>query len=299
MANTIALAERYTPLLDEIYGVAAKTAILEKSTQVEPNWDGSNQIRVYKLSFDAGLGNYDRTNGYSKGNVTGSWQTMTLTQDRSKEFSVDAMDNDETLDLTVGNLFNEYIKGYITPEVDAYRFAKMAGTANVTVNNAAVNANSVLGLIDNAQTTLTDAGVPTEGRIMFMNSTVYNLLKNNTVTNMRFSDGSDMNRHFKMFDNMEVVLVPQTRFYDSITIDANNGYSVVVNEANNQVIDSKNIQFMIVDPKAVVAVKKHVKLRIFSPAENQDLDAYKIQYRLYHDCFVYDNKVKGIYVQKA
>ena len=299
MANSLALAERYAPLLDEIYGASAKTAILEKSTQVEPNFDGSNQVRVYRLTFGAGLGNYDRTNGYSKGDVTGAWQVMTLTQDRGKEFTVDAMDNDETLDLTVGNLFNEYLKGYVTPEVDAYRFAKIAGTNNVTTNNAAVNATSVVSLIDAGQASLTDAGVPTEGRIIFMNTTVYNLLKSNAVTNMRFADGSDIDRHFKIFDGMEVVQVPQTRFYDSISVDANNGYGVVVNAANNQVIDSKNIQFMIVDPKAVVAVKKHVKLRIFTPDENQDLDAYKIQYRLYHDCFVYAQKVSGIYVQKA
>jgi len=82
-------------------------------------------------------------------------------------------------------------------------------------------------------------------------------------------------------------------------MSATNGYSVVVNSANNQVIDTKNLQFLICDPQAIIAVKKHVKLRVFVPDENQSLDAYKIQYRLYHDCFVYDQKVKGIYVQKA
>ena len=41
------------------------------------------------------------------------------------------MDDEETLDLTVANLFSEYMKGYITPEVDAYRFSKIASTANI------------------------------------------------------------------------------------------------------------------------------------------------------------------------
>ena len=209
------------------------------------------------------------------------------------------MDDEETLDLTVANLFSEYMKGYITPEIDAYRFAKIASANNVFSNTSAVNNTSVLKLIDQAQTTLTDAGVPTEGRVIFMNSTVYNLLKNNAATAMRFADGSDINRHFKTFDGMEVVLVPQTRFYDSIAIDANNGYGVVVNSSNTAVVDSMNIQFIICDPKAVIAVKKHAKLKIFDPDANQDKDQWKIQYRIYHDCFVPENKAKGIYVQKV
>jgi hypothetical protein len=299
MANTIALATKYQPILDEIYSAGIKTAIFEQGALVDANFDGGNAVKVYSLSFDSGLGNYDRTNGYNTGNVTGAWQTLTLTQDRSKELCVDRMDDEETLDLTVANLFSEYMKGYITPEIDAYRFAKIASANNVVSNTAAVNNTSVLKLIDQAQTTLTDAGVPTEGRVIFMNSTVYNLLKNNAATAMRFADGSDINRHFKTFDGMEVVLVPQTRFYDSIAIDANNGYGVVINSSNTSVVDSMNIQFIICDPKAVIAVKKHAKLKIFDPDANQDKDQWKIQYRIYHDCFVPENKAKGIYVQKV
>lgn len=299
MANTIALVTKYQPILDEIYSAGIKTAILEGSSIVQPSFDNSNAVKVYSLSFSAGLGKYDRTNGYSAGDITGSWETLALTQDRSKELSVDRMDDDETLDMTVANLFSEYMKAHVTPEVDAYRFSKMASANNVVSSSAAVNANSVVGLIDTAQSTLTDAGVPAEGRVIFMNSTVYNLLKNSTVTNIRFADGSNLDRHFKTFDGMEVVLVPQTRFYDAITVDANNGYGVVINSANTAVVDSMNIQFIVCDPKAVVAVKKHVKLKVFTPDENQTKDQWKFQYRLYHDCFVPANKVKGIYVQKA
>ena len=303
MANSIALATKYAKILDELYDVGVKTAILEGSTPVDTTFDGGNTVKIYSLSFDAGLGNYDRTNGYSKGNVTGAWQTMLLTQDRSKEFSVDSMDDDETLDLTAGNLFSEYMKGYISPEVDAYRFAKIASTNNVSMNNAAVNANSVVSLVNAAEESLTNNGTPEERRVFFMNTTVYNLLKENATAKNRFvdKDNSDgtIDSRFTTFDGMPVIKVPQTRFYDSITIDANNGYSVVVNASNSAEILSKNIQFLICDKQAIVAVKKHVKLRVFTPDENQSLDAYKIQYRLYHDCFVYDQKVKGIYVQKS
>jgi hypothetical protein len=36
--------------------------------------------------------------------------------------------------------------------------------------------------------------------------------------------------------------------------------------------------------------------KVFDPDTNQEKDAWKFQYRLYHDAFAYENKVKGIYV---
>jgi hypothetical protein len=37
-------------------------------------------------------------------------------------------------------------------------------------------------------------------------------------------------------------------------------------------------------------------MKVFDPDVNQAKDAWLFQYRLYHDAFVYDNKVKGIYL---
>ena len=56
---------------------------------------------------------------------------------------------------------------------------------------------------------------------------------------------------------------------------------------------------MIVHPSAVVQVNKFMLPKIFSPDENQKMDAWLFQFRLYHDAFVYDNKVKGVYLHKA
>ena len=64
--------------------------------------------------------------------------------------------------------------------------------------------------------------------------------------------------------------------------------------------DGKDINFMIVYPQALVQAKKFVMPKIFSPDENQKMDAWLFQFRLYHDAFVYENKAKGVYVsQKA
>ena len=36
--------------------------------------------------------------------------------------------------------------------------------------------------------------------------------------------------------------------------------------------------------------------RIFSPEENQKADAWKFDYRIYHDAFVLPNKLSGVYL---
>lgn len=62
---------------------------------------------------------------------------------------------------------------------------------------------------------------------------------------------------------------------------------------------AKAINFMLLDRKAVLQAKKFALPKIFTPDENQSKDEWKFQFRLYHDCFVYENKAKGIYVHTA
>ena len=74
MANTFELAQKYLPLLDEVYKASSRTAILD-ATKVDIV--NGNTIKVFKTSMD-GLGDYDRNKGYTDGEVAGSWETLTL-----------------------------------------------------------------------------------------------------------------------------------------------------------------------------------------------------------------------------
>lgn len=87
-ANTIALAERYLPILDEVYKYASRSAVLDN-----PNvqFVGGNAVKVYKTAMD-GLADYSRNGGYVNGAVNGTWETMTLSQDRGRSFQIDRMD---------------------------------------------------------------------------------------------------------------------------------------------------------------------------------------------------------------
>ncbi len=295
MANTIALAQTYLPMLDEVYAVSSRTAILD-ATKVDIL--NGNTIKVFKTSMD-GLGNYDRNDGYTNGDVTGVWETLTLSKDRGRSFQVDRMDNEETLDMAFGTLAGEFIRTKVAPEIDAYTFAKIAGTENILSANADIEVGStdVPKLINIAEMEMNEGEAPSEGRILFISETAYAGLREKIVRSVS-NEATGINHDVEMYDGMRVIRVPQSRFYTAITMHdgktsgqtaggfagASNGYK---------------INFMIVHPSALTKVVKHALPRIFTPDQNQKADAWKFDYRIYHDTFVYDNKVKGIYLHRG
>lgn len=294
MANNIALAEKFVPLLDEVYKAASKSSILDTPAE-QLQFINANTVNRFKIAM-TGLGDYDRNGGFVQGSVTGSWEAMTLSQDRGTSFNVDAMDNEETLGMAFGKLSGEFIRTQVAPEIDAYTFANIAGTSGISTGTAAdivVGTTDVAALLNAAQLTLNENEVPREGRILFISETAYGALKSNL--NRAILNGENgINDEITMYNGMRVVTVPQSRFYSGITLydgssqgETDGGY-VGTSGAHN-------INFLIVHPSAIVKVAKHVKPRIFAPDVNQGADAWKFDYRIYHDSFVEENKVDGVY----
>lgn len=277
MANTINLVTKFQPLLDEVYQAASLTTDLENSAV---KFDGSKTVKVLKLTVPA-LGTYTRNTGYTAGDVTADWEAFTLEQDRGTEFSVDAMDDEETLNMTFGNASSEFIRRSVVPQVDAYRFAKMAGAEGVGTASAAITTGeAAIKAIGVGMTAMDEAEVPAEGRILYITPTLKGLI--DELDN--YKSKACLQRFAK------IVIVPQSRFYSGVTID-DKGFK----KAEGAV----NLNFEIVEPKAAFAVAKHKKLRVFDPDTNQKRDDYLFQYRLYHDMFVYPQKAAGIYVHKS
>jgi hypothetical protein len=291
MANTIALAERFLPILDGIYKKASLTSRLDALDE-RVRFVGANKIEVFKTAMN-GFGDYSRANGFPKGSVTSGWEDYTLAVDRGISLDIDAMDNEETLGMAFGTLQSEFIRTQEVPEVDAYRFAKLAGTTGI---NAATPADITVGttdcpaLIDDAEEVLGDDEVPEDGRLLYVSEKFYAGIKAKTTRIL--ANENNVQREIEVFNGMEVIRVPKGRFNTAITLNngaTNFGFTV----------GGYPINFMIIAPSAVFSVLKHREPRIFEPAVNQDKDAWKFDLRLYHDIFVYDNKVKGIYLHRA
>lgn len=296
MANSIALAAKYLPLLDEVYKKASLTSRFDVTGE-RVRFTGANTVEVYKTSMD-GLGNYSRNNGFVDGDVTGTWEALTLSKDRGRSFMIDSMDNEETLGMAFGTLAGEFMRTLVVPELDAFRFAKMAGTTGINTGTAKDLAASddIPGLIDEAEAVLGDDEVPKEGRIIYVSETCYKFLKQDITRYLANENG--VNREVLMYDNMEVIPVPAGRFNTAITLYDG---STSGQEAGGFVptAGGYKINFMIVHPSALVQVTKHAPLRVFEPSVNQKADAWKFDYRIYHDLFVLANKVKGIYLHRG
>lgn len=294
MANSFVLAQEYLPLLDEVYKASSRTAVLD-ATKVDIV--NGNTVKVFKTSMD-GLGNYDRNKGYTSGDVTGTWETLTLSKDRGRSFMIDRMDNEETLDMAFGTLAGEFIRTKVAPEIDAYTFAKIAGATNIlkaTPADITVGTTDVPSLINAAEKDMNEAEVPYENRLLFISETAYAGLREKIVRTVQ-NDVLGINHDVETYDSMRVIRVPQSRFYTAITLHD----GVTSSQTAGGYIGTKTsgypINFMIVHPSAVTKVVKHALPRIFTPDENQTADAWKFDYRVYHDTFVFDNKANGVYL---
>ena len=295
MANSIALAAKYLPLLDEVYKRESKTARFDASG-ARVQFTGANTVNYYKTAMD-GLGNYGRNTGFVDGDVTGTWEPLTLTKDRGRSFAVDSMDNEETLGMAFGTLAGEFMRTQVIPELDAYRFAKMAGTTGISAANADITSSTdVADLIDSADQVMSDNEVPKEGRVIFMSESAYKQFKGNITRYLANENG--VSREVEMYNGMEVVTVPTGRFQTAITLYDG---STSGQEAGGFIptTGGYKINFLIVHPSAIVQITKHAPIRIFEPSVNQKMDAWKFDYRIYHDMWVLDNKVKGIYLHRA
>ena len=287
MANSIELAKKFVPIIDGVYKAESVTNGMDAATRAD--FTGVNEVKVLKTST-TGLGDYSRESGYPKGDVTAAWETLTLTEERGKEISVDRMDDEETLGLTFGTVTGEFMRLHVIPELDAYRFAKYASATGINKATAAVlTKDTIIAAIDEAVRQLNADEVPLAGRRLYINSDLQPVL-NAALSRQWGSDGT-VNTVLAGYNSMPITWVPPTRFYTAITLNdgsTNWGYAKAAGAAD--------INFMIIYPPAILQVVKFSLPKIFDPDTNQDKDAWKFQFREYHDAFVYDNKVKGLYL---
>ena len=284
MANAITLIEKYVPLLDQVYAFASCSAILDTPKALVRETADAKTVLIAETSM-SGLGNYSRADGFEQGDLSLVWKSYTFEYDRGRSFHIDAMDDAETMGLAFGSLASEFIRTKVTPEIDAVRFAKYAANAGETVAATLTNKTTV-SAIATAEVAMEEKEVALENCVLFVTPTVAGYVKDDTEHFQRtLVPSENPNRNFGSFDGMPIVKVPQTRFYTAVTLG--NGYA--------KGADAKDINFMIIDRAAVIQLIKHGKIRVFDPDTNQSADAYKVDYRVYHDAWVLNNKKNGIY----
>ena len=180
-------------------------------------------------------------------------------------------------------------------EVDAYVFSKLAGTTGISSASGAIaSAAAMITAIDTAEAQMDNDEVPYEGRILYISPAGYAQLKGGIERRIINSE-DNVNMNVEFYDDMRIIRVPSGRFNTAITLNAPTTAAGV----GGYTATGDDINFMIVHPSAVMKVMKHRVSNVFTPAQNIEADAYRVNFRFYHDVFVLPQKVKGIYVHHA
>lgn len=292
MANSIELVNKMLPLIDEVYKSAAKSTILEAPAEFVRETSDANTVKIAKLNM-VGLGNYNKETGFPVGDVNLEWETHQFTNDRGRRFSVDRMDDVESFGLISSRMVGEYLRRFVVPEIDAYRFSKIASASGAVNVQATLDNTTVKKAVDTAIVDLQEKEIDTEQLVFFMTPTVAQLLSDNITRSTSNGDRSIENR-IETYNGIQIIRVPQTRLYKGITLDPGSSSSTGGYKKTDST--GADINFILMDRGAAYNVTKLNVAKFITPDQNQNKDAYQFDFRLYHDTFVLENKVKGIYV---
>lgn len=292
--NTIALAVEYMAVLDAIYKAEAKTLEMEAPEWLKRAGATAKSILIPKVTVQ-GLKDYSRSTGFLVGDNTFEWETHTYAIDRGIEFSVDKADDMETIDSAFAFFSREFMRTQVVPEIDAYRFATLAGRATGSaVVEEDLTANTALQSWDTAIQYIEDTEIPKNTLLCYMSSEVKKYVKQSNLITREFMTQTgflSINREVEVIDGMPIKVIPRGRFYTQITLQTGGSAGYI-----KTAVTGRDINYMMVDPMAALSDKKIDDLVIFDPMTNQDARSWKFQYRVYHDIFTPDNKVPGIYL---
>lgn len=295
MANTVTKAAIYTPILDEVIAAGLTSAPLTAGAS-RIKYNGGNTVKIAKLSVD-GYSDYSRSNGYPAGDAVLSWEDHLITMDRGVAFNIDVMDEDETQQtLSATNIIAEFGRTRSVPELDSYRYSKIFQSIvdDTTVRYGYYNPDgaTILGTLQGNIADIQNVIGEQEPLICFISGTAFKALTQSTqlskqlgVQNVTGANG--VTTKIYDVDGVRLIPVPSARMKTEYTFGTK-GYTAKK--------WAQDMNWIIISPNAAVAFMKHNKMKIISAEDNQDADAEKILARMYHDCWVYDNKHDAIYV---
>ena len=287
---SIALRKEYLTALDEVLKYASITGNLSAPSDVVKAGANANEILIPKMTID-GLADYSRTGGYVQGDISLEYETVACDFDRGRRFSIDAVDNMETANVLYANLAKEFIRTKVAPEMDAYRFAKIAGTSGIGTTDGAVldTGAKVLAALRVAVSAMDEAEVPKEDRVLYITTTLLGLVEDLDTTKSRAVLNS-----FK-----EIRTVPQARFYTAITQYDGTTSGQTAGGYIKDASTGKDINFLVVWEPAIITYSKHVADKVIPPEQNQSTDGYLYFYRNVAMCDVKDNALGGVYLHKS
>lgn len=282
-------AEQFTQILAQKYAKELCSDDLTKSN-LGVQFINAQTIKLPRVSM-SGYKDHTRTPGFNAGTMSNDWEPKKLAHDRDIEFFIDPMDIDETnLALSVANIQNTFEEEQAIPEKDSYRFSKLHAeltTYSGVIDTTDITVANFLDKFDDLMESMDDAGVPEEGRILYVTPKMNKIVKKaeGIERSIDVSGGSNaVNRKVHSLDDVTIKMVPAARM--KTAYDFTNG--CVPAES------AKQINFILIHPSCVVCRDKYAYIKLFTPGtDSRTADGYLYQNRNYGDLFLLEKKVAG------
>lgn len=299
--NTLQYSQQFQTVLDAQMLAGATSAFMEANAG-QVKYDGGDTVHIPEVSMQ-GLAKYDRDEGFNQGSVTLKFNPYKMTQDRGRTFQLDSMDVNETnFVATAGTVMGEFQRTQVIPEIDAYRYSKISALAtaeNKVTTGFTPAVATILEKLEAEITEIQDVVGEEEGLIIVMSTKLRTILNNadkfNRYLNVaEFKNGS-VNTTVKSFNDIPILGVPSARMKTAYVF---NDGKTANQQAGGFKADTaaKDINWIIMPQRAPIAVSKTDKVRVFTPDINQKADAWKIDYRKYHDLWIPKNRFAAIRV---
>lgn len=300
MANTIQYATKFQENLDKMMVQKSVTGWMEANAG-QVKYDGGKEVKIPKISTN-GLGNYDRSNnknGYPTGAIDFGYETFTMKYDRGREFLFDAMDVNETnFGVTAGSVMSTFQNEHVVPEVDALRISTLASIAVENGQTISDKGKKGTEAIKDAITQIREAGF--EGELVvhctyeYKNKIEKELM--GVISPINFAASKDgVTTQVPSIDGCPLIATTSNRMVSKIKL-LDGKTSQQEQGGFEKAEDAKDINFIVIARSVPIAVSKTDKMRIFDPDTYQGSNAWKCDYRKYHDVWVMENKRKGVIV---
>ena len=224
--NTIEYAKIFMDALDgQLVAGATSGWMEENSGQIQYN--GGNEVKIPKIQLN-GLGTYDKDSGFVQRAVTLTYETKQMTQDRGRTFQLDAVDVDETnFALVAGNVMGEFQRTKVIPEIDAYRYSKIAELAKTMKKTSLYKPtqDTILQKLLDEIAMIKDVVGDENEIVITMSTKIANLLdmaSNHVLESGTFQQGN-VTLNVKNIDGSPIIRVPSARlktayqFFDGTT----------------------------------------------------------------------------------
>lgn len=281
--------QKVVPGLTKQFFQASTTGWMDNNA-IGVEYRGGKYIIMHEMDV-SGLGNYDRMLGYPSGNITGGKKQYELTMDRGREFLIDEADNDETgFIVNAAQVMSLFQRKYVIPEVDSYRYSKIFSEVNTKASsNVLDDAISASGITDQLADDITQlrdvvGDIPLA---IIMPGTTQKFFGRDFTRSLDVISwlSGEIRTKAKGLDGDPFMIVPSARMKSAY--DFADGVSEGQREGGfAPASGAKDMKWIITPVTAPIAVAKIDKMRAFTPEEYQKADAWKVDYRLYHDLWM-------------